>query len=163
MTSISLAFTGEFAALDDRACIEARTNGKGILLVPELPGSTDAVQDDSPPIGNTTSFAAVGAVSTDASSLGAGTASLAQFAEDVCPAVDFTVDVNPIAAATGDYYFGGILLDDGQLPFELPMYEGVAKIYVVPFFFFWISSELHRRSQPPRPHSRPAAAGLSSS
>ncbi|KAK9917851.1 hypothetical protein WJX75_008963 [Coccomyxa subellipsoidea] len=72
VTSISLAFTGEFAALDNRACIDARTNGNGILLV------------------------------------------------------------DPFAAATSDYSFGGILLDDGQLPFELPNYEGVAKIYALP-------------------------------
>ncbi|CAL8470397.1 g9939 [Coccomyxa elongata] len=121
VTNISSAFTGDFAALDDRACVSVRTKGEGILLVPELVG------DGSPPA--TTSFAAADAVSTASSH---SAASLAQFAEDACPAVDFTVEVDPFAAATGDYYFGGILLDDGQLPFELPKYEGVAKIYTVP-------------------------------
>ncbi|CAL8465297.1 g4832 [Coccomyxa elongata] len=131
VSSISLAFTGEFAALDDRACINARTNGKGILLVPELPQSRDEIQVDAPLAGDTTSFAAVGPASAASSGLAAAT-SVAEFAKDACPAVDFTVEVDPTAAATGDYYFGGILLDDGQLPFELPKYEGVARIYAVP-------------------------------
>ena len=100
-------------------------------MVPKLPDSQDEIQDDSPPAADTTSFAAVGDAST-AFSLGADIASLAQLAEDACPAVDFTVEVDPFAAATSDYSFGGILLDDGQLPFELPNYEGVAKIYALP-------------------------------
>lgn len=135
VTSISLAFTGEFAALDDRACIKTRTEGKGILLVPELQGLEDELQDESPPATNPTSLAAVGIVSTASNSLGGGSASLAQIAEDACPTLDFTVEVDPIAAATGDYDFGGILLDNGELPFKLPKYEGVAKIYAVPLEF----------------------------
>ncbi|BDA44438.1 hypothetical protein COCOBI_05-6220 [Coccomyxa sp. Obi] len=136
VTSISLAFTGEFAALDLRTCIGVRTQGEGILLVPELSESEDELQAESqvesPAAANTTSFAAVGAVST-ASSIGAD--SLANLAEDFCPAVDFTVEVNPIAAATDNYYFGGILLDNGGLPFELPKYEGEVQIYAVPLEF----------------------------
>ncbi|BDA42101.1 hypothetical protein COCOBI_02-9030 [Coccomyxa sp. Obi] len=120
VTNISLAFTGEFAALDDRTCIDVRTNGKGISLVPGVP----EFGGYSPSAANTTSLAVVEAGNT--------AYSLADFAEDVCPALDFTVVVDPFAAATSDYYFGGILLDDGQLPFDLPKYEGVVKIYAVP-------------------------------
>ena len=120
MTSISLAFTGDFAALDDRACISARTSGGGVPLLPDVSASQPA------PAANVTTLAAAGAVSK----LAAG--SLARFAEDACPAVGVTVQVNPTAAATGDYYFGAILLDNGELPFALPKYEGVAEFFAVP-------------------------------
>ncbi|BDA44439.1 hypothetical protein COCOBI_05-6230 [Coccomyxa sp. Obi] len=141
VTSISLAFTGEFAALSDRTCIDVRTSGEGIPLVPELSlledellSLQDVSQVESSPPANTTSFAAVGAVSTASSPNAASMANL-NIAENFCPAIDFTVEVDPIAAATDDYSFGGILLDDGQLPFELPKYEGVVQIYAVPLEF----------------------------
>ncbi|BDA44441.1 hypothetical protein COCOBI_05-6250 [Coccomyxa sp. Obi] len=136
VTSITLAFTGEFAALDDGACINARTGGDGISLVPELSLLEDQLQDETAPAatGNITSFAAVGAVATASSPNAASMANL-NLAENFCPAIDFTVEVNPIAAATGGYSFGGILLDNGQLPFELPKYEGVVQIYAVPLEF----------------------------
>ncbi|BDA40428.1 hypothetical protein COCOBI_01-0810 [Coccomyxa sp. Obi] len=129
VTSITLAFTGEFAALDDRACIMARTQGEGISLVPELLQSEDQLQGDSPAAANITSFAAVAAGSSGSS---LDDASLANIAEDFCPEVDFFVEVDPIAAAIDDYDFGGILLDNGQLPFELPKYEGKVEVYAVP-------------------------------
>ncbi len=126
VTSISLAFTGEFAALDDRTCISVRTNDKGIPNVPDI-----SLSQPMPAI-NVTSFAAADAVNK-ASTLAA--AGLANIAENVCSAVDLTVLVDPTAAATGDYYFGAILLDNGQLPFELPKYEGVAEVYAFPSEF----------------------------
>lgn len=43
-----------------------------------------------------------------------------------------TVQVHPIATIEDAYTFGGILTDDGQLPFELPVYEGKVGFLAVP-------------------------------
>ena len=101
--------------------------------LPELEGSPPPAAGDpslatAAGANTTTSFAAVDAAPAPSSP---ASASLAE-AEAACPAVDLTVTVDPIAAVIGDYSFGAVLLDNGQLPFELPRYEGVAEVYAVP-------------------------------